>query len=389
MILDQEYRLLAAVSNSTMKDFRTKGAKFFFDNYVDPMRPEPREWSTESTDIGDLVDCLLTPGLTSSGIQKLFEKYYYITGDVKISLDFKKVLDTAWQAVLKHLLEHTKLKYEEALQNEMLINCEAAMDYIIKAARDIVIIDKDGKEKTGYRSNYGDEAMAKLVRTDGAAYYKDLGTANGRKIIDQTTYNIAVRAKDSVLNHDVIGKLFEIPANKKEAELKGQLMLQANIVNVPCKSLLDYTKFDHINKIIYPKDVKSALSHAQFMINYVRFDYPYQGSFYTGMLKAVYPDYKVAPFEFIVCCTDSGEDPMTYRMTERELTIARDGAVLKSGRKVPGWMNTLNEIRWHYEHDMWRYPREYYDKGFISLNTFNSESIEGLGDSAEDVDDIF
>jgi hypothetical protein len=377
MILDQDYRLLAAVSNSTMKDFGKEGPKFYYDNYVDPDKPEAREWATESTDIGDLVDCLITQ-------PKVFDKFYYISGDVKVSADFRKVLDNTWQLVLMFLVTEKKMKQEDALKSSMLRDINQALPFALSAARNVDTIDKEGKPAKGYRNNYGDEALSKLLVNDGASYYSVLGTANGRKILDQTTYNVAIKTKDSVLNHETIGKMFDIKNNKKQ-ELFGQLMVTHSINGMPCKILLDYVLFDHVAKVIYPKDVKTARSHKQFMLNYVAYDYPNQGSFYSGVLKAAYPGYTIAPFEFIVCCTDSGEDPIIYRMSETELIVARDGAVLKTGRTVKGWMNLVNQIKWHTENGLWRYPKEVYDNGHILLNTYNDDAIESAGELMDDI----
>lgn len=379
MILDSDYRTLAAVSNSTMKDFRKEGPKFYYDNYLDPNRPEPREWSTESTDIGDLVDCLLTQ-------PQAFDKFYYISGDVKVSPDFRKVLDAGWYLVLQFLTTDKGMTHEAALQHIALrdISNPFAITALISAARNVDTVDKDGKPSKGYRNNYGDEALEKYIKTEGSAYYSDLGVANGRKILDMTTYNVAVKCKQSILTHDTIGKLFDLPVSKTE-RLYGQLMVTHEVNGVLCKILLDYTKFDDKNKIIWPKDVKSARSHKQFMLNYVAYDYANQGSFYSGILKQAYPEYTIAPFEFIVGCTDSGEDPMIYRMSEAELTIARDGAQLKTGKTVQGWMNTVNAIGWHIKNDLWRYPKEFYDNGYIMLNTYNEDAVSGMPDEAEDI----
>lgn len=379
MILDLDYRKLLAVSNSTMKDFVKEGPMFYYDNYLDPDRPEPKEWSTESTDIGDLTDCLLTQ-------PKMFDKYYYISGDVKVSADFRKVLDTGWANVLSMLTTVKKLKYEDALKNHMLqtMTSPEVMQILIASARNVEV-EKDGKITKGYRNNYGDEALAKYILAEGTAYYKDLGVANGRKILDQITYNIAVRCKDGILNHETVGSVFR-PTKDKSIEVKGQLMVTAVIAGVLCKILVDVAKFDHARKIIWPKDVKTARSHKQFMINYINYDYANQGSFYTGVLQAAYPDYTIMPFEFLVGCTDSNEDPMIYRMSDTEIEIARNGATLKSGKTVKGWINTVKRIGWHIENDMWRYPKEFYDNGYILLNTYSNDSIEAAG---EDIEDIF
>lgn len=376
MILDQEYRLLPAISNSSMKDFRNEGAKFYFDNYIDPMRMQPKEFSTESTDIGDLVDCLLTQ-------REAFDTYYYISGGVKGSADLKAILDKTWQNVLNILTtpapNMTILPYDEALKHPWLSDASQVRDYLVKTARTL----ETAEGKIGYRNNFKDDTLAEYLVREGGDYYSDLGVANGRKILDQVTYDTAVKAKDEVLTDDLIGPLFHIPYSDN-CELKMQYMVTHVINDMLCKILLDYCLFDNDAKIIYPKDVKTAMSHKQFRINYDRYDYANQGSFYTGVLAKAFPTYKIEPFEFIVCCTQSGEAPMIYRMSQVELDTSRNGAVLKSGRVVQGWINTINEVKWHEERSNWQYPREYYEKGYVTMQTYNDNAIESVDDGSSE-----
>ena len=381
MILDQDYRTLEAVSNSSMKVFRKEGPKAYFDNFIDPLRVKEREKSTESTDVGDLVDCLITQAAA-------FDKFYYISGGVKVSADEKAILDGVWHEVLSSLTLAREaggagLEMEKALASPMLQDISLVGLAIIRHAR---VLDM-GDGKIGYRSNYGDEALAAHFVKKCAAYYSDLGAANGRKVLDQTTFNTAVAAKNALLEDSLTGPLFVVNDLDEHIELKMQLMVTAPVNGVLCKILLDYVLFDHKNKTIWPKDVKTAFSHEQFRINYRKYDYANQGSFYSGILKIVYPTYTVMPFEFIVCTTNSGEAPMIYKMTSTELTIAKNGAVLKSGTTISGWMNLVEEIAWHLSTSNWIWPKDYYDNGFILLNSYSNEAIDGEFSDMED--DIF
>lgn len=381
MILDQDYRTLEAVSNSSMKVFRKEGPKAYFDNFIDPLRVKEREKSTESTDVGDLVDCLITQAAA-------FDKFYYISGGVKVSADEKAILDGVWHETLSNLTLAREaggagLGMEQALTSTMLKDVYLVTDAIVRHAR---VLDM-GDGKIGYRSNYGDEALAAHFVKKCAAYYSDLGAANGRKVLDQTTYNTAVAAKNALLEDSLTGPLFNTEGLGDHIELLMQHMVTAQINGVLCKILLDYALFDHKNKTIWPKDVKTAFSHEQFKINYRKYDYANQGSFYSGVLKHVFSEYTVMPFEFIVCTTNSGEAPMIYKMSATELAIAKHGGILKSGAVISGWMNLVEEIGWHLKTSNWIWPKDYYDNGFIILNTYSNEAIDSEFSDIED--DIF
>lgn len=377
MILDDKYRVHPGISNSLIKDFNKKGPKVFFDTYIDPLRPERLEWSTESTDIGDLCDCLLTT-------PEQFDKYYYVSGDVKVSAPQRAILDAARAMAIKSAVSKG-LTLQEALGHPAVNKIFDAGEFLLKCAREYRDPAKSEEEaKKGYQGNYKDDTLIKHLIEVGAHYYADLSTAAGRKVIDQTTYNVAELKKREALSDERIGLLFtEKPTDA--VYVKNQHMVVTTINGVEVKILLDWVRFDHTNKRITPKDVKTALSRVQFKLSYESFGYGNQGSFYSGVLKHAYPDYTIDPFEFIVLFTDTKEDPMLYRMSQAELDIYRDGAVLKSGRVLNGWVNTLSEIKWHTETGNWRYPKSYYEKGFQIIDSFSMESVESTADGDADI----
>jgi hypothetical protein len=378
MILDEKYKLFPGVSNSMMKTFMADGPTIYFNTFVDPMKAEVVEFSTESTDIGDLADCLTTT-------PQLFDKYYYITGDVHGSAEFKSILLTARALAVKAALQ-MGLSAQMALEHPTVKDAVNAGPYLLEAARAFRDPKKEEEEaKKGYRGNYKDDTLTKYMIDNGRSYYNDLTVAAGRKIIDQSLFNIADRVKNQIMNHDTIGSWFQ-PSDNSDLEILTQHMVTVEINGTMCKILLDYCRIDHKNKIIHPKDVKTAMSRKQFKINYEKFNYNYQGSFYSGVLAHKYPGYKIMPFEFIVACTETNEEPLVYRMSERELTVTRDGASLKSGKTVAGWMNVLDQIKWHDATGQWRFPKEFYETGVVMIDSFNEDGIEATaGAQNEDI----
>lgn len=367
MILDDHYRELNAVSNSAIKYFLRYGPKLYYDRFIDPSRTDPPEVSTESTDIGDLVDCYLTT-------PELFDKYYYISGDVKCSPDVKAILNKTWQKVS---VVHSD---DPHAKREWLINIEDVMGVVIETAREHISIDPEtGQEKKGYRNKYGDDALAKYFKEVGKSYYEDLGTAGNRKILDMSTDVIAKETMQQLLDNDITGKILSMKSTGEAFVVYKQNMLQVTINGMECKALLDFCAVDHKLRSVYVADIKTSTSHQQFQINYRQHMYGNQAAFYTGMLKAVYPGYNIIPFEFIVGCTQSGEDPMVYRMDPQELAIYTNGAVLKNGMTIPGWRATLDLIKWHTEQDLWRYPKECYDAGYITLKSYTAEAVDISG----------
>lgn len=365
MILDPQYREMDALSNSRIKFFLYNSPKLYYDKFVNPLHPTEVEFSTESTDIGDLVDCYTTT-------PDLFDKFYYISGDVKCSNDMKAILTKAYQRI-----QHTEAETldDKRKRNARLTDISLVSDIAVEIAREHMTIDiKTGEEKKGYRGNYGDDALSNLFIKEGKSFYEDLGTANGRKILDMTTDTKAKNAKAALYDDPFTGPILDTKATK-DISIHRQWMVTAIIDKMHCKILIDFAIRDSKNMIIYPKDIKTTFSHKQFMINYKSLLYGLQGAFYEGVLQRAFPKYKIAPFEYLVVTTNSGEAPLKYRLMREE----KDDYT-----KV--WLKALDDIKWHNDNGLWAYPREYYENNYIPLNTgiTPSELQSSLG-----VDDLF
>lgn len=367
MILDQDYRVNPGVSNSAIKDFINHGPKLYFDKYVDETRVSPAEWSTESTDIGDLVDCMSTT-------PHLFDTYYYVSSGVKGTKEFKDILHRARELAIEHVTGVLNLPHNQVDNHPILLKPEEAKPFLLKAARE-----------ADYQRKYLDETLANYMVTHGGAYYSDLSVAAGRKVIDMTTKMVADKTKESLFNSDTIGPILSQQSENGIEAIKQGMITIKTADGVFCKILVDHMLIDHDAKMIFPSDIKTSLSHQQFLISYYKFLYGNQGSFYSAVLQDKYSGYAIAPFRFIVGTTDSGEDPMIYKMSKSELDIYKNGAVLKSGRKIRGWRNVLDDIKWHTDQNLWRYPREYYNNGFMTLTSFADESIDSFDDGGIEI----
>lgn len=374
MILDDKYRLFSGVSNSGIKDFIKHGPKIYYDKYVDPLRVAPAEQSTESTDIGDLTDCLSTQ-------KERFDEFYYIMSGVP-SPAIKWIMERARELAIKDYTSDPmdcSIPFNEVILKPEVIDATKAKTFLIKAASEYF---NPITEKTGYHSNWKEGTIFDLLIEKGKNYYTDLAEAKGRRIIDHEFNNTAERiVNKDFKSHDIIGPILFTEEDElgEGIIVEKQFMVTAMIEGVMCKILLDYVKFDLINKFIYPKDVKTSMSHRQFMINYIEFNYGNQGSFYTKVLQAIYPEYMIMPFEFIVGCSESKEPPYIYRMSHNELKLQMQGAITKSGREHRGWLSVLKEIKWHTDNDKWLYPKEVYEKGYRVIDTYSTDAIESLG----------
>lgn len=363
MILDDKYRTFNGVSNSGIKDFIKHGPQIYYNKYVDPLRVAAPEQSTESTDIGDLTDCLSTQ-------KDRFNDFYYIMSDVPTAA-VKWIIEKAREYVLADLKAGT-------INQVLTTNAKYAMHYLLKAAGEYI---NPITEKTGYHANYKPDTLFDLLIEKGGKYYIDLAQAKGRRIIDHELNNTAERIIKDFKDHDLIGPILFSGENEQEEGIvvEKQFMVTAMIEGVICKILLDHVKFNNTSKTIWPKDVKTSMSHRQFMINYIEYNYGNQGSFYTKVLQAAYPDYMIMPFEFIVGCSESEENPYIYRMSHNEIKLQMQGAITKSGREHKGWLSVLKDIKWHTDNGKWQYPREVYEKGYRLIDTYSTDAIESLG----------
>ncbi len=347
MFQPKEYEESRALSQSDVKLFR-RSILAFYEKVEMGARAEGV--SNKSTEIGDLVDCMRT---NPKGLDN-----YYIAENVACSEAIRTIVITAYAQVLG-LANQFKVSEEERIA--YIANIENYREPLIKIARE-----------NNYQKNYKDPALLASIISLGGNYLTTLAKSDGKPIIDRKIYLQARECDDRLMKDSRISKILDFPAEAHNEILKQYVMFGEHD-RVRMKGLLDWGIVNHNTKIVWPYDLKTTFQMSQFMRSYFKLGYGYQGSYYTYLLQQIFPGYDIRPFSFIVVATETTEAPLLYKMAPTELALYADGGYNKQNQKVIGWKETISEIAWHRKEQKWLYPRNYYDKGHIVIDSIYSE----------------
>lgn len=280
-----------------------------------------------SLSMGSLVDCLvLTPDE--------FNDTFYLSKELEVPSAIKEI----WKSYYKEC--------------ETFNNFDVNDESLLLTARNL-----------DYRSKNKDEVVLQHVKKH-EEYFQAMVDSNGKIIISQTDLDQAEQIKQSLLTNQFTSHIFE-----ETTDTQLEIYWKMNdYPNLEFKSLLDMCTFNHDNKTIQPRDLKTTgESTRNFKKSIYRFRYDFQAAFYTFALHYAYPEYTILPFEFIVESTKFVGSPMIYRLSEYSLKIGAFGGQV-DGVEYKGFIQCLNDLMWHTKEDKWDYPRELYEsKGIVII----------------------
>lgn len=331
MIQPNEYSNLRNISQSDLK-LLIKNPKRFY-NTIE--MGERIESYGQHFIIGDLVDCMLT-------CPENMKNYH--TDGVSCSETVQQIIENAIRLIYNREEDSQEIQ-------KMLSNVDHAREYLIQA----------GREKE-WNSKYGDDALFNAIKKQGGRYFELKAKYPEKIIVSATDYAIAKRCVEAIEKDPITGPIVN-HVNKSV-----QLILTGSYSNTETKGLLDLCIIDDERKTIYPYDIKTVRNMSEFIGNYHAFGYGYQGSWYTDLLEQNYPEYKIAPFRFIVASTDVDlskdasydDSPLVYTMSKVECKLYKEGGYDKFGNKVTGWTEAILNLEWHRRTNNWQYPRSYY-----------------------------
>lgn len=346
MLQPKQYSDSLALSQSEIKLFRKSMIQFF---QTVEQRLQTPGIRTKATDIGDIIDCMVT---NPEGL----EDYHIIPG-VECSDNIREIITQSFALASTHAND-----LKEEVKATFLKDFNQVKGFILQVAR----------EKQ-YKKNYGDDALINAIWKDGGILFNNMALATSGYILDKALYDKAEAAVKKMQTDPKIGPLLAIKGDKN-TEVLNQAILLGKTSNTDRKGLLDKGFVNHEKKTIWPYDIKSTHTMSQFLINYYKFGYGYQGSWYYDLLEQMYPGYRVNPFRFIVVSYDTEEAPLIYKMVPEEVKLYAEGGRTAAGKKVIGWKESIMEIEWHRENKRWDYPKEYYEKGELIIDSVYTET---------------
>lgn len=219
------------------------------------------------------------------------------------------------------------------------------------------------------------EKVKEKYEAEGREYYEGLKDARGKTILSYEEYEQIQRAVNAVKEGKFTKQYFEKP--KANMDILYQFPIYWETEGQACKSLLDIIVIDHLEKKIYPIDLKTTgKSVLNFRSAFMKWKYYLQASFYTAATTfwknndSDLGNYDIQNFKFLVVETIGINPPMLFRCSDRDLKIGENGGVDQYGNQIKGYRNLIEDLNYHDKTGNWDFPREVYENnGVIMLDT--------------------
>lgn len=359
--MDAKYTDKFAISQTAMKDWLSMSPTKWFNTWVTKTRKRPKKIATY---FGSYLDCLMfTP--------KVIDKRFIIATVKQPSDKVTKILSDIFDHVeeLNKRVEEMNAKPDAKTKIPLKKHTLDDKELVIKFCDDNE--HYKGKGEQGYND----------VLKKGKEYFEFLTSTKGKTVISPEDKADAEKLAE-ILRTDKISKGFFVPKDGCEVVYQQYIFTDIDVdydnVNImPLKGAIDIVHFNHKRKEVREVDLKATEDAFAFdgIKGPVRlFDYPGQHSFYDFLLrkwlltykKGIYKDYSVMnPLNVVI---DRNEClPYIYEYNQHDLFIKKNGI---EGTRIKGWMDTINEIAFHFDRNDWSRPMAHILNGKMQINVF-------------------
>lgn len=335
---EAQYRAIHLDSSSSLKEF-SQDRKKYYRKYV--LGEKVEDDDSKAATMGRLVETkLMEP--------ELFDEKFYLSTCQSVPTGL--MLDFV-EALYKHMKEATNAKGE--------------------ITREFSDVAQDAHKDSGFKITY-DAVMKKFIDSEAEAYFDEImlvrskgmtvvsinDVTNCEKIVTELKTNpitASIVNQDKTSRYDVYNQL-----QVENYQVHGHKF----------KSMMDKVIVDHEQKIIQTYDLKCTWSVEGFYKEY----YLYRRSYIQAFLywhathfhfkDLVDQGYHVAYPQFIVCDSTNYFSPLIYTLDTQDMENARDGFDLK-GYIYPGVLETIDNLKWAIENDIWNISRKNYLNGGI------------------------
>lgn len=330
-VTEEEYRADPAYSYSTIAKFDREGFEkidSLFDKVESP-----------SLLFGSCVDTLLTDG------QEAFDARFFVADFPEIADNIKKIVDSVFKVCSE---EYTSL---EKVPNAPIIMATEMFDY---------------------QKNWKPETRAKVIREKGAEYYNLLYLAGDKTVITSNFYADVLACIEELKTSEATKWYFQDDDPFDDGiERLYQLKFKGEHRRIPLRCMADLIICDHVNKIIYPCDLKTSYKEEyNFFKSFIDWRYNIQAQLYWTVIRQnldedpYFKDFKLADYRFIVVCNRT-RNPLVweYYDTQRETDM-----VYGKNRqiKLRNWRRVVEDLHYY----LTQTP-----KVPIGINTANTNDI--------------
>jgi len=356
------------ISQSMLKDWEKMSPAKWKRVWVDRAEKDERE---DYFDAGSLVDCLaFTP-------ERLGENFVITDMGVQLpSEQIKKIIEKVYEL-------HTNMEKVKAQTSLIVFGTAELKDY------DNELFELSKQPDINYgKGKYPKERVVKEVLEKGQKYFDTLCEVGGKTIISFED-NVKALEQVEILRTHPVSRPYFVQQEGEQLIFQHELFIplkeydhlpffRNNNINgstLVKKCAFDIIRIDHIRRTIQNADLKTSFdAHKHnFMRSIKKFRYGTQVSYYDVMLGQWrddnFPGYKIIPpVNIAIDCFL--KKPQVYRYKTEDLELLRFGGVDNKGEMVKGWEETLTEVLWHIENNIWDNSREMEEHGFIEVQLF-------------------
>ena len=309
-VTEPEYRAYPAYSYSLLSRFKQLGYANI-DKLFDKI-------STPSLTFGKLVDCLVTEG------EKVFRSTY-TPMCIKVSDTIKEIVDDIYKNVL-----------DASINIDILENLDTT------AINEIAV-------RHSYDDNPRyDKSRADKVIKEGSEYFKLLMNNKNKTLVSYDDFTDALKCNEVLHNNPIINEVLTNKDTIFQAKFIHKIKFSDLKYMDSVKCMCDMIHIDDTNKTIQIYDLKtSSKPEFNFYKSFIEFNYNIQADLYNWIIKqiksdyAVYTDYKVLPFKFIVINRKTLR-PLIWEFNPEELLQRTNTEVVN--KKITDWQDLIKDL---------------------------------------------
>jgi len=317
----EHYQKVDAISYSKLSQLNTDPKNLIAD--------EKKE--SKALDFGSLVDCMMfTP-------EDLNERFYF----TKISKPYDKLGE--WL--------------------DAYLNIEIPPDFTLNDVDKLIL---QARRIVGYQMNWKDDTALKKWNEEVTPYLEEVAHAGiNRTIITESDQMTAVAMQNKLLTNEFTRDYFT--TSHRDKEVYHQVPIYYSIEGEHCKSLLDGVLIDKKTGKMLIFDLKTTSDNTfNFESSFLKWNYFLQASLYhDGLRLAGLTHYKEVEPRVIFIVANNFQEPLIWECDAKHLVLGRLGGITRSGKKIKGYLQLIEDYKWHRENQLYDYPASVYQSNGV------------------------
>lgn len=180
--------------------------------------------------------------------------------------------------------------------------------------------------------------------------------------VTKETYDMARRAKVRFDGDEMVSKILQ------GKEIIKHKVFQFRYEGFDCKCELDMLVIDHEKKTVQEIDIKSSsVKRHEFKWHFRKFRYDFQRQFYNIPVTAYALSIGYTRINPLIIYVPTFPEEKTLIFKVPKHMMDPRGWKAENNSIFWGIDKAISDLKWHLDNDLWEYPREYYENGYMEL----------------------